>query len=79
MTLEWPDNLLHSTQFSKEYKSLRTSMLIVMQQAQKPLAISCGGFFVMGKDKYTALVRNVYSMAMFVWNVKYADDGEAYS
>ncbi|KAL1398058.1 hypothetical protein pipiens_009260 [Culex pipiens pipiens] len=70
MNLDWPEMLHYSEEFPKEYKSVRTSLLIVTIRAQHSLGISCGGIFEMSQDKFALLVRMTYSVLMFLWKFK---------
>ncbi|EDS44717.1 Odorant receptor 7a [Culex quinquefasciatus] len=70
MNLDWPEMLHYSEDYPKEYKSVRTSLLIVTIRAQHSLGISCGGIFEMSQDKFALLVRMTYSVLMFLWKFK---------
>ncbi|KAL1373504.1 hypothetical protein pipiens_005157 [Culex pipiens pipiens] len=64
--LPWPYKLTKTERFVREYRSIRSTMMVMMMRAQAGMTFSCGGFFEMSIGKFGELMDLTYTMVMFV-------------
>ncbi|XP_038114252.1 uncharacterized protein LOC6050323 isoform X3 [Culex quinquefasciatus] len=68
--LPWPYKLTKTERFVREYRSIRSTMMVMMMRAQAGMAFSCGGFFEMSMGKFAELMDLTYTMVMFVLHLQ---------
>nr|AIO10899.1 odorant receptor 136 [Culex quinquefasciatus] len=68
--LPWPYKLTKTERFVCEYRSIRSTMMVMMMRAQAGMAFSCGGFFEMSMGKFAELMDLTYTMVMFVLHLQ---------
>ncbi|EDS45165.1 Odorant receptor 7a [Culex quinquefasciatus] len=68
--LPWPHKLTKSDRFAREYRSIRSTMIVMMMRAQAGMAFSCGRFYEMSMEKIAELMKLTYTMVMFVLQVQ---------
>ncbi|KXJ78651.1 hypothetical protein RP20_CCG003919 [Aedes albopictus] len=66
----WGVDLRYSKRFSREYKQIRSMVLMIIMQSQKSLNFSCGGLFELTMGSFTTIVNKTYTLTMYFWNIK---------
>ncbi|XP_062552485.1 uncharacterized protein LOC134217690 [Armigeres subalbatus] len=72
---EWGVKLRYSKRFDREFKHIKSTVMIVMMQSQRSLNLSCGGLFEMTMDKFTNIMNKSYTLTMYFWNMKNRNEG----
>ncbi|EJY57788.1 AAEL017277-PA [Aedes aegypti] len=66
----WGVDLRYSKRFARDYKQIRSMVLMVIMQSQKSLNFSCGGLFELTMGSFTAVINKTYTLTTYFWNIK---------
>uniref|UniRef100_A0A182QY64 Odorant receptor n=1 Tax=Anopheles farauti TaxID=69004 RepID=A0A182QY64_9DIPT len=71
-SLYWPAtiDLAHRGLPKHQLKSVRRTILIVMQHSQQPLRFGYGEFGSLSRQRFADMVQNIYSLLTFMWQFK---------
>ncbi|XP_055638348.1 uncharacterized protein LOC129776627 [Toxorhynchites rutilus septentrionalis] len=63
---DWSTQMRYSSRFAKQYKSVKSMILIVIMHSQRPFRFTCGGLYKMTVPVFTALVETIYVAVTFM-------------
>ncbi|KXJ78652.1 hypothetical protein RP20_CCG003920 [Aedes albopictus] len=66
----WGVDLRYSKRFAREYKKVRSMVLMIIMQSQKSLNFSCGGLFELTMGSFTSIINKTYTLTTYFWNIK---------